>query len=194
MKWQMISPQQKKYILVLITMTMMGICLIWLGNGSGHEQEIMPKEQETAEVLAQPKKELSAQEELEEQLAAILSRIDGAGKVQVKITVDGDGTREYAYDEQQTERETWQEGEQQITPLTKETQLNKTMVMASQGQGLTEPVTIKTIYPEVVGVLVVAQGAGDQVIQENLTQAVETVLGLPAHKVIVMAATIGEEH
>ena len=40
--------------------------------------------------------------------------------------------------------------------------------------------------PEVEGVMIVAQGGGDGVIAANITSAVESLLGVPVHKIKVL--------
>jgi stage III sporulation protein AG len=58
----------------------------------------------------------------------------------------------------------------------------------SQGNsgGSDTPVVVSQTSPEIAGVLVLADGANDPVLKEKLVQAVETVLDLPAYKVIVL--------
>ena len=41
--------------------------------------------------------------------------------------------------------------------------------------------------PEVVGVIVVAEGAGSQVVKENIKNAVEAVVNISAHRIQVFA-------
>ncbi len=54
-----------------------------------------------------------------------------------------------------------------------------------QTGGQEEPVVVKVIKPRVRGVLVVAEGAGNSLVRERLTHAVQGALDLPAYKINV---------
>ena len=44
---------------------------------------------------------------------------------------------------------------------------------------------MKTLQPEVEGVLVVAEGADSSVVKKNITEAVEVLFGIDAHRIKV---------
>jgi stage III sporulation protein AG len=48
------------------------------------------------------------------------------------------------------------------------------------------PVVTKTYHPEIMGVVVVADGAGSNLIRQNITDAVEALLGIPVHRIRVL--------
>ncbi len=81
---------------------------------------------------------------LEEKLTDILSKIKGAGKVYVMITL--------------------QESEELI---------------------MENDYVIKTAYPKVEGVVVVAQGAGTGKVTQHITEAVQALFGIELHKIKV---------
>ena len=81
---------------------------------------------------------------LEEKLTDILSKIKGAGKVYVMITL--------------------QESEESI---------------------MENDYVIKTAYPKVEGVVVVAQGAGTGKVTQHITEAVQALFGIELHKIKV---------
>lgn len=190
MNWPKISTEQRKYISSLVLMMLVGVAFIFIGNQDETMQKnaaVSEKEAVSADVNS-----FVGEKSLEEKLADILAEIDGVGQVWVEITWDSSETTEYAYDEQQIEKESYSEqeipGEQ---PSNHEIQHNRSLAMVSKGQGNTEPVIVRKVAPEAVGVLVVAQGADNPRVEENLLQAVETLLGIARHKVIILPAEKG---
>ncbi len=103
----------------------------------------------------------------EEQLQNILSKISGAGKVEVMITYYGGSETSIAY-EMKSENEE------------KSSQTDKRAVMSGN-----DPVVIQELYPEVKGVLVVAQGAGNAEVKHSLAQAAAAAMGVSISRVRV---------
>ena len=48
------------------------------------------------------------------------------------------------------------------------------------------PVVTKRYQPEIKGVVVVADGADRDLVRQNITNAVEVLMGLPAHRIRVL--------
>lgn len=109
-------------------------------------------------------------EQTEQKLSAILSGIKGAGKVEVMICYDGGAELVVAYDESTvTDSKTDNSGGNEYTVTT--TTQEKTPVMSGG-----ELVVLKEKNPEIVGVLVVAEGADDIGVRLELLNAAATVL------------------
>lgn len=128
--------------------------------------------------------------DLEARAAAILSMIDGAGAVSVQITLEGSAYREYAFDtmeEAKSIEEKLSASESRVTIEKRET---RDLVLPSDpasGRGQS-PVLVQEVYPSISGVLVAAPGARDSRIKRELADAAQTLLGVPAHRVMVVAA------
>ena len=101
---------------------------------------------------------------LEKKLADILSKIKGAGEVHVMITL--------------------QESEELIVEKDKAAESEET-VYESEG-GMSIPYVIKTVYPKVEGVVVVAEGAGTGKVTQHITEAVQALFSIEIHKIKVM--------
>lgn len=194
MEWKKISMEQRKYIVVLLLMTIVGISLILFGNGkessekTGEIDNLKDVSAESNSFFTE-KNFYSLEREKEKQLVEVLAAIEGVGKVWVDITFAGEGKTEYAYDEQRTEKENYAETENAAqVPLSKEVQYNRTLAVVSKGQGQTEPIVVSKENPKIIGVLVVAQGADNPVVEADLLRSVETLLGVAAHEVVIMAA------
>ena len=105
--------------------------------------------------------------EQEEGLKEILSHIKGVGKVEVLVTYYGGAEQSIAYEIKSQQEE-------------KSSEMDKRAVMSGS-----EPVIVQELYPEVKGVIVVAQGAGRIEIKRALTEAVCAALGVSAARVSV---------
>lgn len=122
---------------------------------------------------------------LETQLASTLAQIKGAGEVVVQVSLEGGSSISYATNSQQEVRTSEEKDPTGVTRTSQETRNEAQVVMAREG-GSERPVIAGETLPVVRGVLVVATGAQDPSIKERLAQAVQVLLGLPAHKVMVL--------
>ncbi|MGI6453345.1 MAG: hypothetical protein ACOX0E_07785 [Syntrophomonadaceae bacterium] len=115
------------------------------------------------------------------ELEAILAQVEGAGQVEVSLTLASDGIMTYATNQRHEERETQEEDSRGVKKTSHETSTSEDLAVSSG-----EPLLVEKKYPQVTGVLVVADGANLPEIQERLTNATATLLQIPAHKVRVM--------
>jgi len=122
---------------------------------------------------------------LETDLSSILSKIQGAGRVSVMITLDSGAEIIPAKDESTSDKVTNEKDTSGGTRVINEkTTDDKVVFTAAQG-GNSKPLIIKEINPEVKGVIVVAEGAKDSKVKLKISQAVQTVLDIPAYRVTV---------
>lgn len=123
--------------------------------------------------------------ELENDLSSILSKIQGAGRVSVMITLSSGTEIIPAKDESVSDKVTNEKDTSGGTRVINEkTTDDKVVFTAAQG-GNSKPLIIKEINPEIKGVIVVAEGAEDSKIKLKISQAVQTVLDIPAYRVTV---------
>lgn len=118
---------------------------------------------------------------LSQQLEEILSEIDGAGKVQAWVTLAG--SSEKVLMQEKDEEESILEESDSVggTRTEEKSNINNTTVINSNG----EPYVLKTLQPEVEGVLVVAEGGNNSVVKKNISEAVEVLFGIDAHRIKV---------
>ena len=160
----------------LIVMVLVGILLviIALPTKDRQEEEIQKLIQVGGEIDTTESKVEQDLEDLEEntedyvsglekKLAQLLSKIEGAGEVYVMISL--------------------QESEELVVEKDR-TQDTENTVYESAGSAST-PYVIKTIYPKVEGVAVVAQGAGTGRVTQHITEVVQALFDLEPHKVKV---------
>lgn len=106
--------------------------------------------------------------QLENKLQKVLSCLAGAGHVAVMVMTDGEGTAELAYDVQEKTVAQTGANAQEV----KTTTVDKKVVTKNGS-----PVVLWTNPPNIVGIVVVATGAGDVGVRLNLLHAVQTMLG-----------------
>ncbi len=179
--------RMQQYIM-LGAMASLGVVLLLIGNGNDDIQHTATIDNSAVAAAANTQTGANSVEQMERKLAYTLSQIQGAGAVTVQITVEHMGRKEYAVDTQRTNRTTTEQSGE-TNQQTVETQEQTTVVQQNQN-GAQQPLLVSETAPEIAGVLVVASGACDTVVQEQLLHAVTAVLQIPMHQVVVVP---GEE-
>lgn len=137
---------------------------------------------EAVETMKQSEEETKS--DVEKGLQSILSKIKGAGKVDVMVTFYSGNESILAIDEKTSDNATNEKdkegGSRTITQSDRE---NK--VIYEEAQGDKKPFIIKQILPKVKGVVIVADGAGDAEIKSSLAKATEALLDVAPHKIQV---------
>ena len=181
--------KDKPFVIRLMVMMVLGIVLLVTSslflNGENKPLSDMSKPEVESGTVAM-NGEQSYERELEARLSDLLSVVQGAGKVEVMITLSY--TTEIILAENISSNETWMQESDAAGGTrenrTKITENNKVMVQGSGGAQ--QPLIVKEIVPKVEGVIIVAQGGGDILIKEALMNAAKTVLGIEIHKVQVL--------
>ncbi len=112
---------------------------------------------------ASAKPDYSYEERLKEELQVILSEIKGAGKVSVMITFSDKGKTYPLTDRSETGQN-----------------VNEKTVSVSG-----KVAVLKEAYPSVRGVVVVAEGGGNETVKGNIINAVSALTGAPFHQIKV---------
>ena len=113
---------------------------------------------------------------LERRLEEILSKIKGVGTVDVMITIRDSGLNVIEKDE--SGQETTGDGETSSS-WEEETIYQKT-------DKVTYPYVVNTMQPQIQGVLVVAQGVDDPVIQQEIIKGIMALFGIESHKISII--------
>lgn len=104
--------------------------------------------------------------ELEDRLAAVLSRVEGAGKVEVMITLEDLG-------ESVVEKDAVQENTEEESGKV--------------------PFVGKERTPKIAGILVVAQGGASTEVKQNISEAVMALFQIDVNRIKVVKMNIQEE-
>ncbi|MBO5352672.1 MAG: hypothetical protein J6A77_05180 [Lachnospiraceae bacterium] len=165
-----------------------GICclVIVFPFGKGEEEET----KETIQKQAQRQETETVEcpdyaEQLEQRLAELLSSVKDVGRVKVMITVSGsvekqilqDGTKEA---EQSTEQDSAGGSRTSVSERSE-----GTTVFYSTG-GESSPYVLSESYPEITGVVVLAEGSGKGTVDYDILNAVQVLFDVPAHKIKIM--------
>lgn len=173
---------------IILVVTIVAINMIW------KEDKQHPSEQDDTKVLAQKNQTIQEKEsqvveqnELEQKLEAILSKIEGAGNVEVLITYSQSSELVPVYNESSTVSTTEESDQQGGTRKIEENTTQKEVIY-EENSGQKELVTQKVINPKVEGAIILAEGAEDSTVKTNIVQAVEAVTGIATHKIQVFTS------
>ena len=113
----------------------------------------------------------------EQRLEQILSRIDGAGRVRVMLTLRSGQAVQYQTDLESVSRNEGESGSLST--------VQKTVILSREG-AYNEAAVVKTEYPRFQGALIVSQGGDDAAVRFQLSSAVSALLGLGADQITVV--------
>ena len=191
------ASQKKKienlvFFLILLIVVVIAINLIWQPDDSKNSNIINSEKQfvtqnENTTVLATEQTGTNIENQeyiLKNELENILSNIDGAGKVQVMITYTESSTVQPIYNENINESQTEETDSTGGVRTIAETDSSREVVY-TENNGVKVPITEKVTMPKVEGAIVLAEGADDASIKNNIIMAVEAVTGLSTHKIQV---------
>lgn len=172
-----------RYLFVLI---LIGVFFMLIGNlfNTNPKTEVLnssnSNKQQQSEISS------SGEEKLARKLEEVLSQIAGVGSVSVNITLESGPEYIYARDDDNSTKEIIETDKSGGTRETKQQQQRSQIVVLNQG-GTSEAVIKRKVQPQIKGVLVVAEGAGNSQIKANLIAAVKVGLGIESYKIKVLA-------
>lgn len=123
-------------------------------------------------------------EELEEELTEMLQNMEGVGKVKVMITLKDGGESIVEKDSSDTSNKT-EETDKEGTSRT-EIALQSQKETVYDGKTDSTPFIAKELNPKVEGVLILAEGADNTVVKQNISDAVLALFSVDAHKIKVV--------
>jgi stage III sporulation protein AG len=150
----------------------------------------VPKEEKKEETLTDTAKSepVFVEMTIEEQLKEILQKVSGVGKVEVFINYEDRGKIVVGKDESLSEEvieETDSNGGKRTTATARK---EHQTVYGSEKN----PYVVQEFSPEVKGILVVAEGAGNVSIKNKIQETIEALFGLDAHKISIMKMEVSQ--
>lgn len=124
--------------------------------------------------------------DMERRLENILRSMEGAGEVKVMITQKTSGEKIVEKDSPVSDRSTSESDSSGTTRNTLEQDKEEATVYERDENGSQIPYVTMENAPQIMGVLVLAQGGDNGVVVKNITDAVMALFGLEAHKIKVM--------
>lgn len=185
---------QKLNILIIIASA--GVLLIVLANSFGSaegKQEISPNaamipgSKDSGQVVNPADNVDRLEASLAQRLEKVLTLINGVGEVKVTVNLASSTQKDFAVNTTTNNKTTKEQDQKGGNRVITENNENGQMVLVRENQGSKEdPVVVKETKPEVKGVIVVAEGAGDPGVKADLMNAVQVYLDIPLYKVIVL--------
>lgn len=175
--FQDISPK----VLIPVAAVVIAVALMTYGKGTG----------EKANPVAQPAAQSNSadttrignlEKEMEKKLVQNLQQMSGVGSVQVSVTFSSSLKSDYATNGSVTKKTTKESDKSGGVRESTEVTENNQMVMPN---GASQPVIVMEERPTVAGILIIAEGASDPKVRENIHTAVRTLLDIPASKINV---------
>lgn len=123
---------------------------------------------------------------LENKTADILQQVDGVGEVTVMITLKSGGQKIIEKDQSGTKQTTEETDSAGGVRTVEDTTSDKVSVYEQNSDGSSVPYVSKELSPEVEGVVVIADGGDNAVTEKSITEAVQALFGVEAHKIKIM--------
>lgn len=124
---------------------------------------------------------------LEKKLEGILSKINGAGKVSVMVSYSNEVLKQPMTDVKTTTTVVSEKDSNGGERKTEETSTEENVIYEQNGNNKT-PMLKQNVLPTIIGVIVVADGAGNTNVKENLIRAVTAAVDVPNHRIQVFAS------
>ena len=115
-----------------------------------------------------------------------VSQVDGAGEVSVMITLKSGNRKVVEKDRTESRQNASDINGDSASGTTEESTSETVSVYSQYEDGSSEPYVSAELYPEVEGVAVICSGGGNPVVQQDLTEAVQALFGVEAHKIKIM--------
>ena len=123
---------------------------------------------------------------LEERLEEILSAVQGVGRVKVMITLSSSGEKIVEKDIPLERNSIVENDSTGGNRSTNEMYSQEETVYSTNSNGDKVPYVIKENSARVEGVSVVAEGGGDAAVQKNISDVIQALFGIEAHKIKVV--------
>ncbi len=123
--------------------------------------------------------------EYEQQLEEMLSQVQGVGNVKVTVTMESTGRKIVEKDSPENTQSSTQSDKEGAESVSQSSSTQETTVYEETESGET-PYIVSETYPEIRGVLIVAEGGDNPVVVQQIQEAVMALFHVEAHKVKVL--------
>ena len=187
--WKKKLTKENMAIMALLGVLLMVIAIPVKKTETQKDQTAAPENKSTASGTQETEEEDNTggyAGELEERLESLLASMEGVGNVKVMVTLDS--SREQVVEKDipstmDTTKETDSTGGSRDVINSRQ---EETTVYVTDSAGNKTPYVSKIREPSIEGVTVVAQGGGNAVIQKNITEVIQALFGIEAHKIKVV--------
>ena len=150
------------------------------------KQKEQKKTQEEVTVQSQEPTDDQIRQSYEKQLEGVLSQVEGVGAVQVAVAMESTGKKQVEKDSPEDTSTSSEKGDSGTQRTSQTVNTGETTVYEDTGDGGQIPYISSSTYPEIRGVIVVAQGGGNPVIVQQIQEAVMALFHVEAHEIKVL--------
>ncbi|MBE6022411.1 MAG: hypothetical protein E7231_04140 [Cellulosilyticum sp.] len=176
-KWAK-EEKNRKYVVVIAGVVLVAIGItFWPSNQNGNQSS--PVTTTIKQAVTNDEDDYEAV--IEKKLTNMLAKMEGVGSVNVMVTVKANEEKILAEDTSSSTQRTEEKDQAGGTRVTDHTQQTEDVVL----QNGNTPYVIKEYAPEIRGVFILAEGAGDSLVKNQITDAVSKLLDVPVHKISV---------
>ncbi len=180
----------------MIVFVLLGILLLIIAipidSKSECEEETEDKGKEAADegytysLETQPDEAMEYCLSLEARIEELLSSMEGVGEVQAMVTVTSSRELIVEKDEPVTRNTVTETDGSGGTRSTNESSFDYETIYETDAEGNVIPYVVKQMEPQIQGITVVAQGGGSAVVQKNISDVLEALFHIDAHKIKVV--------
>lgn len=178
-------PKKNQLLLILLAGILLLVIVFPVPEQSGSSSE-NPQENVTPAQSSAARDNRDYERYLEEKTARTLADVEGVGEVTVMITLKSDGQKIIEKDQSSSSQSTDEEDSSGGTRSVEDQSSDKTSIYEQTADGSSTPYVSKELAPEVEGVVVIADGGDNAVVAQNITEAVQALFGVEAHKIKIM--------
>jgi len=174
--------KNESFVKIIVAVGLAGIALILISSFFGGKSD--NTNEEKANTFVTNVSLTKYENDLEQNLAEIISCINGAGTTKVLITMDSTVEQVFATNknmEQKNSNNTKESNTENNKDITADT----SYVTVELSDGTQQTVLLKEVQPKVRGVLVVCSGGDNSVVKEKIIDAVTKALDISSSKVSV---------
>ncbi len=184
--WKKRLTKENMAVMALLGLLLMVIALPVKKEKQTDTQRMSSDAGEAAEPQRQETQEEEYARQMEERLEELLSAMEGVGKVKVMVTLRS--SREQVVEKDvPSSMDTMKESDSAGgSRETASSQQQESTVYTTTSAGERQPYVVMTLEPAVEGVTVVAQGGGEGIVQKNITEVIQALFDIEAHKIRVV--------
>lgn len=166
MNWKHLKLEKHLNKTNLTILFLVGILLVVIAIPTGTDKKKSTSKTSVSESISQ---EMSYKQEMEQELEHILSRVKGVGNAEVLISLKTSEKQIVEKDNQSDE-----------------TRMEESTVYAENSEGGQTPYVRQITYPEIEGVLIIADGGDNAIVEEEMKEAVQALFDVDTHKIKIM--------
>lgn len=123
---------------------------------------------------------------MEHKLEQAIREMEGAGDVKVVVAVQSSKEQIVEKDIPVARTSVQETDSAGGSRNTEETDSGEETVYIKQSDGSTKPYVVKTLQPEIQGIIVIAKGGGNTGVKKNITEAIMALFNIEQHKIKVV--------